>query len=513
MKKKLNWLGAAFVALIVSAGLPSGAQAADSTDFWVSDVTNMPPKQTLRIVWQDSVNAGAYFSTDPRNTENSEANRKQITSGFKTVLGLCGSKIEPGCIASVEFKSGDGWRNAEILKSPGQRAYAFGSITPDLKWDVAKSSLYKADPTVGIFAASEPNLFKFPGATHRLGDNYWVNAVVTSSMNGDKAMISGLDVSAWAVEIQPNCRVRSVMVIETNQGAYCNNLVNLPKDLEIKVSIFFGGRIKELSGWFDGRMLHPTIDFGVTKEGYVTVSGSPVEVSTAVTSFIPKGDPLYDIRPEVEIMQGEVGESRQALGRMDGIMQWNRFGSKVLDKAASTNTYWRLSSWLGGNQGQYNCPTVSGVRGVVLSNAAAYTPTAPALNRATGSLDFEVASTHFKANGDLNDGFYDLLLNEKLAKCIWGAGVSGNKAAISVVNADGSAQVATTTFAISGGWAKFKAYGYHYSKPTIKVNLVSDKPAVAPAKKSTITCFKIKNKKISKKVSGISPKCPAGYQK
>lgn len=512
MNKKTKWFGATLVALVIAAGLPAGAVAESKSDFWVSDYTNMPPKQTLRMVWQDSVTAGTFFSTDPRNTENSESNRQQIARDFKTVLGVCEATPQPGCIASVEFKLTDVWQKAEIQTSPGQRTFAFGTIAPDMKWDVAKSSLYKADPAAGIFAASEPNLFKFPGATHRHGENYWVNAVVTSAMNGAKASITGLDVSAWAVGIEPNCSKPGAVIIEASQGTYCNNLVNLPKDLEIKVSVYLGARIEELSGWFDGRMLNPSIDFGVAKPGYVTVAGKPIEVSTAVTSFIPKGDSLYDVPPQVETIQGEVGEPRQALGRMDGIFYWNKFGSKVLDKAASTNTYWRLSSWLGGNQGQYSCPNVAGVRGVVLSNAAAYTPTAPALNPTTGSLDFEVASTHFKANGDLNEGFYDLLLKEKIAKCIWGAGVTGNNASISVVNSDGSAQVATTTFAISGGWAKFKAYGYHYSKPKISVNLGKAKAPVA-TKKTTITCFGGKNKKLIKKVTGVSPKCPSGYVK
>ena len=510
MNKKTKWLGVTFVALLIAAGLPAAAQAAGNSDFWVSDQTNIPPKLTQRMVWHDSINAGTYFSTDPRNMENSEFNRQQITHDFKTVLGRCGATLEPGCLASVDFKVADTWQKAEVQKSPGQREYAFGTITPDLKWDIAKSSLYKADSKAGIFTASEPNLFRFPGATNRHGETYWVNAVVTSAMNGAKASITGLDISAWAAGIEPNCPITSTTRIESSQGSYCNNLVNLPKDLEIKVSVYLGDRIKELSGWFDGRMLHPTIDFGVSKPGYVTVSGAPIEVSTAVTSFIPKGDPLYSVEPKAEIMQGETGTTVLALGRRDGIMLWNKFGSTVLDKAASTNTYWRLSSWLGSNEGQYNCPNVTGVLGVVLSNAAAYTPTAPALNRVTGSLDFEVASTHFKENGELNDGFYDLLLNEKLARCIWGAGVTGNNASISVVNADGSAQVATTTFAISGGWAKFKAYGYHYSKPKISVNLDNKVPST---KKSTISCVSLKNKTLTKKITAVSPQCPVGYKK
>jgi hypothetical protein len=67
-----------------------------------------------------------------------------------------------------------------------------------------------------------------------------------------------------------------------------------------------------------------------------------------------------------------------------------------------------------------------------------------------------------------------------------------------------------------------KAFGFHYSAPTIKIagNYVkpsiestpsptaSAKPAII--KKTTITC---KKGKTSKKVTAVTPKCPSGYKK
>jgi len=57
---------------------------------------------------------------------------------------------------------------------------------------------------------------------------------------------------------------------------------------------------------------------------------------------------------------------------------------------------------------------------------------------------------------------------------------------------------------------------FTFSSPTIKVKLTQDKQAVvatAPVKKvvtKTLTCVK---GKIVRKVTAISPKCPAGYKK
>jgi hypothetical protein len=250
--------------------------------------------------------------------------------------------------------------------------------------------------------------------------------------------------------------------------------------------------------------MNPEIDMGVTQPGVLTVEGSPIEVSSAITSQIPKGDPLYNVTPDVEAMQGPVGTNSTALSR-DGLYDWNRFAPKILDIANSTNTFWRLSSWVNNSQGNYGCSNASGVLGVVFSDATAYTPGAPKFDRATGSLKFEVASPHYDASGSKNIGFYDLLVKESVAKCLWGNTLTANRAEISVVNADGSDQVATTIFSMSKGWAKFKAYGFHYSTPSISVKFA--KPAGAT---KTITCVKGSS---MKKVTGTAPKCPAGFKK
>jgi hypothetical protein len=56
------------------------------------------------------------------------------------------------------------------------------------------------------------------------------------------------------------------------------------------------------------------------------------------------------------------------------------------------------------------------------------------------------------------------------------------------------------------------AYGFTFSSPTISVKL-SQTAAPVAAKKITITCVSTKNKKLTKKVTAVGPKCPAGYKK
>jgi hypothetical protein len=65
-------------------------------------------------------------------------------------------------------------------------------------------------------------------------------------------------------------------------------------------------------------------------------------------------------------------------------------------------------------------------------------------------------------------------------------------------------------------WLFLSARNFTFSTPTIRVKLTQEKQAVvakAPAKKvvtTTLTCLK---GKIVRKVTAISPKCPAGFTK
>jgi hypothetical protein len=76
------------------------------------------------------------------------------------------------------------------------------------------------------------------------------------------------------------------------------------------------------------------------------------------------------------------------------------------------------------------------------------------------------------------------------------------------VNADGVNSVATTVVSEKDGWLKLGAYGFTFSSPTLRVKLSQDKASTK--KNSTISCIK---GKVTKKVTGLTPKCPKGFKK
>ena len=121
------------------------------------------------------------------------------------------------------------------------------------------------------------------------------------------------------------------------------------------------------------------------------------------------------------------------------------------------------------------------------------------------------------------------------ALCMWKVDLDGNiKASIAITYVDGSTPtVATVTGQRIGDDYLIVSTGFHYSSPTLRVKLSQDNavkpadnaastqsesknenkvaaPKIAPKKIKVINCVK---GKLTRKISGANPKCPAGFVK
>jgi hypothetical protein len=148
---------------------------------------------------------------------------------------------------------------------------------------------------------------------------------------------------------------------------------------------------------------------------------------------------------------------------------------------------------------------------------------------ADSALTLQVASTHYRADNSKNLGVFNIEMPIETAKCLWGVDLS--KAVSATVAATypelGISELVTTTSKVEGKFFKVSAAGFHYSAPVIKMKVVQNAevkptPTATPSptptvvttkpevKKKVITCVK---GKVSKKVTTVNPKCPAGYKK
>ena len=120
-----------------------------------------------------------------------------------------------------------------------------------------------------------------------------------------------------------------------------------------------------------------------------------------------------------------------------------------------------------------------------------------------------------------------MLLTEAYAKCVWNLKDGVPNVSVEVQKTDGTTDNSvkvTGGLNSSTGLYEFSAIGFTFSSPKIKIKLSAPPtkdgtptvtqaaPAAKPAKATvkTINCVK---GKITKKVMGENPKCPAGFKK
>lgn len=473
MKTVSKFLAAGVIAVLSvfgSVATPSSAQ-----DAWTAPVTdghyftmnadNQPPVNVQMYGWVEWATIKPHYNTSPFDTRNGATLNKQVAQNVQTVLPVCASTSATMCISKVEYSVGGEWLTPKPLTSPGQPFYAYGGRT-----DYVHTALYEANPKNGMIAGSLPNLWDLPGAEHSLGSNYWINAVTHGVVGSDgKVRIEGIDFDAWGTRISPAAKQLDCWAYyvgtEENGGGFCNELVSMPANLKLRISVKMGSRIGELKGWFDGRIANPDIDFGSKTPGVITVEGSPIVVPTMVSK--PTATKTCP-----NTTTGCWGAFNV---RKDGMWGFREHEKIIAERSIADNTYFRLSSWVDGNSKSSSCFTSKGVIGVILTNASTYSPDAPAWNRSAQSLSFEVASPHSSVDGKANSGFYSLLVAEKVAKCLWGKNINKGSATLTVTSNNGEPQTAVTSFGVSKGWAKFNASGFHYSAPKITVKLKGTK--------------------------------------
>lgn len=155
------------------------------------------------------------------------------------------------------------------------------------------------------------------------------------------------------------------------------------------------------------------------------------------------------------------------------------------------------------------------LHGLVVTNASIFENGPPEFK--DGSLNYRVAGVHNNLDGSEFKGRYTYIVRSDTARCYYGFSNAPIEARVEVLSSNNTTQVASVLVSEKDGFIKLQADNFTFSTPTIKVKFSQDSaqptasPAkAAPKKSSTITCMKGKT---SKKITGVNPKCPAGYKK
>ena len=331
--------------------------------------------------------------------------------------------------------------------------------------------------------------------------------------------------------------VRGVQTLGTAAGCawtetgLCGVLEDFPKDSRVSMTLRMSN---QLTGWLMGRMADPTIEVEqfTTEQNRIRIDAEPVAVpkfyATAKKSQVTPAM-LQSLGGRLDFGSTQNTQANYS-SSFDLIEAWKDIAG---DKAAGVVTTWSASTVKYGFGSQCLADTTK-LLGVVTTNAMVYDGSAPAFEN--GTLNYRVGGMHYEPDGKTEfQGTYDLVKRKSTAQCLYGFTDAPITATITVVEAGKEQRIETSSLQELGSgadkWLKLSARGFTFSSPTLKIKLNQDKPVVAPpapsqsttsqsassapavkapAKRISITCVK---GKVTRKVSGVAPKCPAGFKK
>jgi hypothetical protein len=553
MKKILTSL--TIVGLLASFVLPQ-AQAATDEQWYKSAPPTSEPSWGIAMVEDTgdqspqsyllSVKAEEYVTDSGKvlgvksckNYTDAECPHNEFQS-YAAALSACKNTADDNCVLNVSATKADGTKLAvEFVRNfPAENSFKF-----------------VGDSSVGLPNGDTTYLVKIPGAPHAGGDNYLISVV----LNGNKIpqvksfRTSTFNAQIHAVSIEKGnfepsrpeidlAAYRSIYSKSRSGGCpiQCSATENavphaLPLDITFGLTVRLGAKV---NGWLNGRVSNIESGISIDSAGrqILQVSGKAVRVPV-IFGWLEKATTpeklkaFYNAMPVTELNGGNPygkcldpskpadyvgpcptefwGSVLRAPGKDAKSLEEVSLWLPILkDRAVSAPTMWIVSSI--GQQFENNCSSSTDrVSGIVTTNATGYIAGPPVFNKAEQTLDYKVLAPHYLADGTEFKGTYDLTIDTDFARCLYGFTKAPIGATVSVVSADGQAQVATVVISQRDKWIHLGAYGFGFSTPTLKVKFTQEKAATV-AKKTTITCVKGKT---TKKVTAVKPACPSGFK-
>ena len=435
-------------------------------------------------------------------------------------LSPCGSLNENACVETVFARRAGAltWIQGQYVgervqfKSLGAEKDSLFSL---LKLGTPRNSgIY----TFGNLTHSNGNLFEVMPAVSRSTNPFLGTLIPTYGLNvAVRAVYESVrakDVGACFLEFTEDC-----CILEINPTCWKLGSID---NLEFRI-VF---RFDQLpSGWVYGRLSDVEISYEVLPNtnqlpARVTITGRSVKTPILKKRYLPSDPGQYAEWDQLAPLLG----LPWSLGGKRGmfIAEWNMdlYASAIklspsLDRSSRLISMWNAQVMWNSNNNNY-CANASEFYGFVGSNALLFSSNVPTFDG--GSLNYKMASPHYSPDGQEFSGIYELLVDEKYARCVWGLNGVNYSATLSILDDGGNQKVATTNLGKVGQFFKFRATGFTFSGTTIKAKLISESaPAKMPkktvktkSKRITITC----KKGISlKQVIGLKPICPKGYIK
>lgn len=487
-----------------------------------------------------STNSYLCSSLNDENCKN--ANRVS----FNSILPICLDEKSIDCIVGFDVIDREGNADAGIFSKYSQPNHP---------------NKFLGDNSINLPNPESPSIWSFTKTSHNNGNLYGL----TVGINGE--YIRGSNSTKWnsfylnlqAVSLKtgfgkitdingfenfPKCIQRKEMArsfyscgsgaeefgqyrcaIKSTENGNCYLNHALPKDVSFKVNLRLS---KEPNGWLHGRVFNPEISIkNSNKIVEMSISGIASEVPTFYSggqfnnlskelqdfwtnclpkNLCPSGTRIFgndpNNNPNASIRNAQY--SPRPYGDQV-IKQFAELLPMTNDKSVAIPSRWSIRTLEANEMESANgCfKRGDGIKGIVSTNATVYSEGPPEYSG--DNLQYKVAAPHLRPDDSEFRGSYNLVMRSDIARCVYGFSSAPIRASIQVVNEAGVNSIATTTISEKNNWLSLAAYNFTFSAPTIKVNLSQAKNL-----KNTISCVK---GKVTKKITGSSPKCPNGYKK
>lgn len=403
------------------------------------------------------------------------------TNNFLTatsILGTCMNEAEIGCIEGISVKLGDS------LNTPLTKVRSIGAET-----------VFEEDTALSIPRGSSSSLWESPGAGRFVVTSY-VKTSYLSTANSWRAETPyfSLQIERIGATAEPSPGEIGISPSHIYPGKHLvTGSGTLHTPIKFAANTTFSVKVRlpnSVKGWFQARLKNGVVGtvsqtskstiYEISGEATpVIIAGGAVRLSDLPVDFMTKlyGSAAVFYPPGVTLGPVDPGNGSRSLVEYNG---WSQY---LGDKALTTIGEWNVKSsgWPVSN-GCFS--QLTGVTGMLATNAAAYEGSPPAWDPATGSLDYKVAAPHFDENGVVNSGTYTLAMVAAAARCLYGASELPAKVEIAVGYSDsGADQVSSQALSENKGWLNFSAFGFHYSTPTIRLKL--GRPPSAPVADSS----------------------------
>jgi hypothetical protein len=458
-------------------------------------------------------------------------------------LPLCADEKVLNCIDAVTWIKSDGSEVKGTFKE------SRGALDPDFSFSRRES--------LNVGASITPQIFTFAGLSHGKGNLYAVTGHITQDI------VKGVPAAPKIVASIAPVYFENVSTDDREARTECFNInasdLKCWKFATGDAGVNFKLNMKLLvkpQGWISGRVTAPKVSIGeadASKRFDVAITGANLSIPILTKRYDYSGSDGQSswskIVAAIRSLSGFGWEKISSLGGglisvygPNDFILFNQLVAidrdsggkpsgvgKEFDVADRLAQVWRVVlDPTNTPTGVSGCAT-SGFQGFVSSNAMTYGTALPKYDGST--MSYDVASPHYNPGGkdydaDAFKGRYDLLLTEAYAKCVWNLKDGIPTVSVVVQKTDGTEDKSVKVeggLNSTTGLYEFSAVGFTFSSPKIKIKLAAPPtkdgtPTVtqaAPAAKpkatvKTITCVK---GKMSKKVMGANPKCPAGFKK